>query len=115
MSDKGKPAKSDNDAETLEQKESTDPELDVCSKEFNPIKALLASKATVPYPNAPIYDNIAKFEAITTKMSNPSTVRILVKRMQSMIIFSFSLKHFCRANPIKLFKNRKCGKKVEKS
>lgn len=40
-----------------------DPELDIRSDKFNPLKALLTTEKLVLNENAPIYDNIAVFES----------------------------------------------------
>lgn len=40
-----------------------DPELDIRSDKFNPLKALLTEEKLVLQKNAPIYDNISMFES----------------------------------------------------
>lgn len=40
-----------------------DPELDVRSEQFNPLRALTSSKTWLPKKDAPVFDNLAVFEA----------------------------------------------------
>lgn len=40
-----------------------DPELDIRSDKFNPLKALLTEEKLVLHKNAPIYDNVSVFES----------------------------------------------------
>lgn len=41
-----------------------DPELDVRSDKFNPLKALMSTDTWIPIKSAPIYDNLAKYESV---------------------------------------------------
>lgn len=50
-----------------------DPELDICSAKFNPLKALLTDEKLVLHENAPIYDNISIFESRTKQIELPTT------------------------------------------
>lgn len=40
-----------------------DPELDITSVQFNPLKALYAPTVRLPVENAPIYNNLAHYES----------------------------------------------------
>lgn len=44
-----------------------DPELDVRSPQFNPLKALTSPKVWIPDKKAPVYDNLAQFEGALRK------------------------------------------------
>lgn len=41
-----------------------DPELDILSERFNPLKALYAPSVPLPVQNAPIYNNLAHYESV---------------------------------------------------
>lgn len=45
----------------------SDPELDVRSEQFNPLKALYSDQMFSPYKKVPLYDNLAMFEAAMRK------------------------------------------------
>lgn len=47
-----------------------DPELDIKSKQFNPLKVLMSPKIDVPVANAPVYDNCAMYEAAALRAEN---------------------------------------------
>lgn len=59
------------DSETL-----IDPELDVRSERFNPLKALYSPDTPVPLKDVKIYDNVAQFESIVMRPKKPA---LLVK------------------------------------
>lgn len=64
MSEKGK--SNEEESEKHEEPSTSreiDPELDIRSEKFNPLKALLSPQTIIPYPNAPTLDNIAIFES----------------------------------------------------
>lgn len=72
MSDSNKPSSSSSAAQKTERKNDknknrdaqiVDPELDIKSAHFNPLKALYASSVHVPVENVPIYNNIAHYES----------------------------------------------------
>ncbi|KAH0564373.1 hypothetical protein KQX54_011712 [Cotesia glomerata] len=44
--------------------DSPDESLDPTSELFDPLKALYSDKTKVPVKNAPIFDNITKFESV---------------------------------------------------
>lgn len=53
-----------------------DPELDIHSDKFNPLKALLTEEKLVLHENAPIYDNISIFESRMKRAeSTTSTIK----------------------------------------
>lgn len=60
-------------------KKEYDPTLDLTSEHFDPLKALYSDNVTVPYKNAPVYDNISKYYSAvhgpkrTDNASNQST------------------------------------------
>lgn len=45
------------------QSQVTDPELDIRSEYFNPLKALLSPELHMPIKDAPMYNNIAHYES----------------------------------------------------
>lgn len=47
-----------------------DPELDIRSDKFNPLKALTSSDFVVPVKNAKIYDNVAQFESAWKRIAS---------------------------------------------
>ena len=49
--------------------EDSDDEINVCSENFNPLKALYAKKVQVPCPKAKIFDNVATFEGYMKRMA----------------------------------------------
>lgn len=55
------------DKSTQREPHSYDPELDIRSKHFNPLKALYAPSIPLPTENVPVYNNLAHFES-TMKM-----------------------------------------------
>ncbi|OXU19310.1 hypothetical protein TSAR_007283 [Trichomalopsis sarcophagae] len=40
---------------------------DICSEKFDSLKALYSDKVLVPVPEAPIFDNLSKFESVVLK------------------------------------------------
>lgn len=44
-----------------------DPELDLRSAQFNPLKALTSAKVWIPDKKAPVYDNLAQYEGAIRK------------------------------------------------
>lgn len=63
MSDPEKQASSSNDMRI----ENIDPELDIRSELFNPIKALLSPEIQIPIKDAPLYNNVAHYESAMRK------------------------------------------------
>lgn len=72
MSESNKPSVSSSATQKTESKNDknknketpiVDPELDIKSGQFNPLKALYASSVHVPIENVPIYNNIAHYES----------------------------------------------------
>lgn len=55
---------------------TSDESLDAKSDKFNPMKALYSSKMQLSSRKAPIYDNIAKYEAVMSGLSGQLKVRI---------------------------------------
>lgn len=64
MSDSEKPAEKKSDDTAPDESKPIDPELDIRSEAFNPLKAIYSTKTYVPVTKAKIYDNIAKFESV---------------------------------------------------
>lgn len=61
-----------------ENSDTSDESLDVTSERFDPLKALYSSKMQLPSSNAPIYDNVTKFENVMKGInSKPSKVRTM--------------------------------------
>jgi hypothetical protein len=56
-----------------ESSETSDESLDATSERFDPLKALYSSKVRLPSSEAPIYDNVAKFENVLKGVSNART------------------------------------------
>lgn len=56
-------SKSKGDRSKDRETQIVDPELDIRSAQFNPLKALYASSVPLPNENAPIYDNISQYES----------------------------------------------------
>lgn len=56
---------------------TSDSALDITSEHFDPLRALYASNIIVPVRNAPLFDNVSKYESAVTadekRKSNPST------------------------------------------
>lgn len=70
----------DDDSDDEERTEyEIDPELDIRSEYFNPIKALYAPEIHMSLPNAKLYDNVAQYEAAMkiqgTSRSSVSSLR----------------------------------------
>ncbi|KAF9412684.1 hypothetical protein HW555_008892, partial [Spodoptera exigua] len=42
-------------------------EVSACSSNYNPLKALYSNKVKIPVESAPLYENIAQFEAAQSK------------------------------------------------
>lgn len=72
MSESKKPSASSSDTQKAASKNEknknqetqiVDPELDLKSAHFNPLKALYASSVHVPVDNVPTYNNIAHYES----------------------------------------------------
>lgn len=65
--------------------EDYDPELDILSEQFNPLKALTTSKIfNLPRQNAPIYNNLAQFESAMKKQQMNATDPSTAKKHQNM-------------------------------
>jgi len=71
-----------------ESSETSDESLDATSERFDPLKALYSTKVRLPSSEAPIYDNVAKFENVLKGVSNARTkvrkytlIRALVIRL----------------------------------
>lgn len=79
MNEEDKEEKSTQDKQMRQPKPNTptntviDPELDIRSEKFNPLKALLSPNTIIPYPDEKIYDNIAAFEAKLRKQTLKTT------------------------------------------
>lgn len=54
---------------------SYDPELDILSDQFNPLKALLSETKLKLHENAPIYDNVAIFESRMKRGNAPASAQ----------------------------------------
>lgn len=64
--------------------ENIDPELDIRSELFNPLKALLSPEIRIPIKNAPQYNNVAHYEsAMRRQESGESSVRIFCINVQN--------------------------------
>lgn len=48
---------------------TSDSEINPCSSNFDPVKALYSSKTVVPIQNAPMYDNLVQFENVQSGVS----------------------------------------------
>lgn len=78
----------DKDPKTYEQPSTSsrpliDPELDIRSEKFNPLKALYTPYPLIPYPDVRLHDNIASFEASVKKralVQSEHNVKINEKR-----------------------------------
>ncbi|KAH9641994.1 hypothetical protein HF086_010506, partial [Spodoptera exigua] len=46
---------------------TSDSEVSACSSNYNPLKALYSNKVKIPVESAPLYENIAQFEAAQSK------------------------------------------------
>lgn len=53
--------RNESSAQSEEPQFSNDPELDVRSEQFNPLKALTSQQMIPPYKKVPIYDNVSMF------------------------------------------------------
>lgn len=54
--------------------DNIDPELDIRSELFNPLKALLSPEIQIPVKDAPQYDNVAQYESAMKKQQTAETV-----------------------------------------
>lgn len=46
---------------------TSESEVSACSSSYNPLKALYSDKVKIPVESAPLYENIAQFEAAQSK------------------------------------------------
>lgn len=53
-----------------------DPELDIRSEFFNPLKALYSPDTPIPVKDAPIYNNVAEFESMLRRQNAGTSVRV---------------------------------------
>lgn len=63
-------------------KNDIDPELDIHSDAFNPLKALLTEKKLVLHDQAPIYDNIWIFESRMKRTESNTTTNVSTTDLQ---------------------------------
>lgn len=59
-----------------------DSEIDPHSPNFNPLRALYSSREILPDPQAPVYDNLAKFEAVVKNQASTSKPKPTVRFTQ---------------------------------
>lgn len=69
--------------------QAVDPELDIKSEHFNPLKALLSTDVPIPIGDAPLYNNIAHYESTmkrqnTSALVSCSSVQIIWKIVKSL-------------------------------
>lgn len=75
---------------------TSDESLDVKSEKFDPLKALYSSKTQLSSSRAPIYDNVSKFEAVMSGLSERIKVRIYTVRLAAESLRSRSFRCFRR-------------------
>lgn len=64
------------------QSECIDPELDIRSEHFNPLKALYAPEIDIPVKNAPHYNNIAHYESALKRQQAGGSVSFISNSKQ---------------------------------
>lgn len=58
------------------QSQVSDPELDIRSEYFNPLKALLSPELHMPIRDAPMYNNIAHYESVMRRQQAGESVSL---------------------------------------
>lgn len=58
------------------QAQVSDPELDIRSEYFNPLKALLSPELHMPIKDAPMYNNIAHYESVMRQQQAGDSVSL---------------------------------------
>lgn len=75
-----------------ESSSSSDESLDLTSKKFNPLKALYSKKVKVPVPDAPTFDNLAKYDSTSRRFRGEipvsNAVSIFVGKTKSDRIYA---------------------------
>lgn len=56
-----------------ESSETSDESLDATSDKFDPLKALYSFKMRLPSSDAPIYDNVSKYESASSDIGGTSS------------------------------------------
>ena len=52
----------------------SDDDLDYCSENFNPLKALTDLDVILPVPDAPVYDNLSQFISVIRSKGKQESV-----------------------------------------
>lgn len=55
-----------------------DPELDIRSESFNPLRALLSSDTPIPVEDAPQFNNVAHYESAMKQQKTNTSVRVIL-------------------------------------
>lgn len=80
-----------------------DPELDIRSEYFNPIKALYAPEIKIPVQNPRLYNNVAQYESAMKRLeSGQTSVNIIhpPKLNMTFNILNFKRKMKCMKNTL---------------
>lgn len=67
--------------------ENIDPELDIRSELFNPIKALLSPEIQIPIKDAPQYNNVAHYESAMRKQQTGESVSSMLLNTNNLLFF----------------------------
>lgn len=60
--------------------EAIDPELDIRSEQFNPLKALYASSIQMPVENTPLFNNLAQYESALKRQDSAISSMVCEKK-----------------------------------
>lgn len=69
--------------------ENIDPELDIRSELFNPLKALLSPEIQIPIKDAPYYNNVAHYESAMKRQQAGESVSFISPKIQTNYLFFF--------------------------
>lgn len=65
--------------------DNIDPELDIRSELFNPLKALLSPEIKISIKDAPMYNNVAQYESEMRKSQTDQFVSSFIPKRKSKI------------------------------
>lgn len=67
--------------------ENIDPELDIRSELFNPLKALLSPEIQIPIKDAPYYNNVAHYESAMKRQQTGESVSFIFSNTKKTTYF----------------------------